>query len=128
MSERIEITPAGHAKMKVAEEFICLVTMVPGIHHAVTIPEGYIFDGATIPRLVWSVIGHPFDPKYIDAAAVHDWYCDRAAELRDYQLRVIGDAVFFALLRRAGVSWLKRSSMYLVVRIYGLWRFRRVRK
>jgi hypothetical protein len=128
MSERIEITPASDGKMAVAEEFVCPITLIPGIYHAVTIPEGYIFDGASIPRLVWSFIGHPFDPKFIEAAVVHDWYCDRAAELRDYQLRVIGDVVFFALLRRAGVSWRKRSSMYLAVRSYGLWSFRKVRK
>ena len=128
MSDALAIQPAPLGKMAVAVEHTVAVTTVDGITHTVTLPAGYIFDGASIPRLVWSVIGHPFDPSFIVAAAVHDWYCDRASETHDYQLRVIGDAVFFSLLRRAGVSWWKRSSMYMAVRAYGFWTFRKVRK
>jgi len=128
MSSSIRISPAGEGRVSVASEYTIDITTVDGIRHVVTLPEGYVFDGASIPRLVWSVIGHPFDPSFLVAAAVHDWYCERATELKDYQLRVIGDAVFFALLRRAGVPWWKRSSMYVAVRSYGLWTFRDVRK
>lgn len=128
MSERLAISPGESGKVRVASEFIVTVTTADRITHTITLPEGYGFDGASIPRPIWSIVGHPFDPSFIEAAAVHDWYCDRAAELRDYQLRVIGDAVFFALLRRAGVSWFKRSAMYAAVRVYGLWSFRGVRK
>ena len=124
----LAIQPASLGKMSVADEHVVSVTTAGGITHTVTLPRGYVFDGASIPRLAWSMIGHPFDPSFLVAAAVHDWYCDQAAQTHDYQLRVIGDAVFFALLRRAGVSWLKRSAMYLAVRSYGLWSFRKVRK
>lgn len=128
MSEHLAVRPLVDGRMAVDVEHTVAVTTVRGITHTVTLPEGYPFDGATIPRIVWSVIGHPFEPRFLLAAAVHDWYCERAAETRDYQLRVIGDAVFFALLRRTGVGWLKRSSMYGAVRVYGLWSFRGVRK
>jgi hypothetical protein len=35
--------------------------------------EGFTTDGASIPRLLWPVIGSPFDPDYIaPCAGVHD--------------------------------------------------------
>lgn len=104
--------------MRVVSTFDVVVSRVQGIAHLVTIPAGYEFDGASIPRFVWSWIGPPFDPSFVVAACVHDWYCDRARECRDYQLRVIGDAVFFALLERAGVASWRRAAMYVAVRAH----------
>ncbi len=38
------------------------------------VPKGFIFDGASIPRLAWSVLGvTPFDPRIIEQACWHDW-------------------------------------------------------
>ena len=36
------------------------------------IKAGFIFDGASIPRWLWSAIGHPFDPNWLAAALLHD--------------------------------------------------------
>jgi hypothetical protein len=113
--------PDGPQYMRVTSPIWEDITSLPGVFHAVEIPVGYRFDGASIPRLAWSIIGAPFDPSYCLAACIHDWYCEHSHEIGDYQARVIGDAVFFSLLKKAGVSRWRRIAMYLAVRINSWW-------
>lgn len=40
-----------------------------------TAPAGFIFDGATIPRALWTVFGDPFIGDYRRAAVIHDLVC-----------------------------------------------------
>lgn len=122
---KLAIEPWGHY-MRTTEVVDVVISDAQGIMHLVTIPPGYVFDGATIPRFVWSVIGHPYDPTYVLAACVHDWYCDTAERVKDYQLRVIGDAVFFSLLARAGVAEWRRLLMYSAVRLNSLLNKKRI--
>lgn len=41
----------------------------------VTIPKGYIFDGASVPRIFWGIVA-PF--KHVTCSARHDWDCGKA--------------------------------------------------
>lgn len=100
-----------------------VVSSFPNVWHHVIIPRGYAFDGASIPRALWWLIGSPFEPDLMLAACVHDWYCDHTSDC--YQSRVIGDAVFFALLARAGVARWRRVLMYLGVRLHSFWAYGR---
>ena len=36
------------------------------------VPKGAVVDGASIPRVFWSVMGGPFDGPYRDGSVVHD--------------------------------------------------------
>ena len=45
------------------------------------IKAGFVFDGASIPQWLWSVVGNPFDPNWLAAALCHDALY--AAELLD---------------------------------------------
>lgn len=38
-------------------------------------PKGFIFDGTTIPRALWTVFGDPFIGDYRRAAVIHDLLC-----------------------------------------------------
>jgi Protein of unknown function (DUF1353) len=40
-----------------------------------TAPAGFIFDGTTIPRALWTVFGDPFIGDYRRAAVIHDMIC-----------------------------------------------------
>lgn len=113
--------PDGPRYMRVTTPIWEDITNLPGILHAVEIPVGYRFDGASIPRLAWAIIGPPFEPDFCLAACVHDYYCDHSHEIGDYQARVIGDAVFFALLKKAGVPRWRRVLMYMAVRLNSWW-------
>lgn len=99
---------------------------VDQVTHCISVPTGYRFDGASIPRLLWSLIGSPFEPDLMVAACVHDWYCEHTAN--SYQSRVIGDAVFFYLLAKAGVPRWRRVVMYLGVRLNSYWFYGRFQR
>lgn len=77
--------------------------------HDITVPEGFITDGASIPWW-WR---WRFDPwgRCGVAAVVHDWFVTRA-ELPKWQI----DWVFYGLLKASGVSDLQAGMMFLAVR------------
>lgn len=87
----------------------------------VSIPALYRWDGASIPRPLWWIIGRPKDPRFALASLVHDWICEEA-ETRPQ--RVFGDAVFLWLLRDAGVAPWRHYAMFLAVTAYRrvIWR------
>jgi hypothetical protein len=76
----------------------------------IPIPKGFKFDGASIPKAFWQLIGTPFDPDFIDAARTHD-YC--------FLTRCVGfkmaNIQFYEDLKHAGVSAWKRQAMYQAV-------------
>lgn len=112
---RIQIEPDGAGFCRTVATVFAPLRRIEGVIHWIEIPAGYRFDGASIPRCLWSLIGGPFDPQFALAACIHDWYCEHTSEC--YESRVIGDAVFFYLLRLAGVPKWKRTLMFLGVRL-----------
>ena len=40
------------------------------------VSKGWIVDGASIPKIAWSIIGSPLSGKYCDASVIHDYHCD----------------------------------------------------
>lgn len=102
------------------------VAIVPvdanGLHQVrMSVPEGYEFDGATIPWFAQLVIGKPKDPMFQWASLVHDLLCDASAT---YQDREINDSLFLFLLYRSQVSGWRRRAMWLGVRFHSrfVWR------
>jgi hypothetical protein len=43
-------------------------------------PEGWVVDGASIPKFLWSLTGGPYEGLYRNASVVHDVECDRKAK------------------------------------------------
>lgn len=90
---------------------------LPRMGNPVVADSGFVFDGGTIPRWCWSVIGGPFEfalPAYI----IHDWLCDNAeAHPKEYdQLRFWADQTFYDILIILGYSKAKAGLMYEAVR------------
>ena len=44
-----------------------------GTLYQFSILPGFVFDGASIPRLLWFAAGDPMQPPRVAAALVHDW-------------------------------------------------------
>jgi hypothetical protein len=44
--------------------------------HTLTASPGFVSDGASIPRVAWTLVGGPWDGKYRQAAVVHDVGCE----------------------------------------------------
>lgn len=80
------------------------------------IQRGYFTDGASIPRFLWRVCGHPMSTVRLPIAIVHDAIYD--GTLRGYT-RKQADAIFRdALVERGHPKW-KASLEYTVLRWFG---------
>ena len=86
---------------------------------AISIRAGMRTDGASIPRIAWRLVGHPFQVPLLGPALGHDALY--AAELVS---REEADRWFLEAMRRAGIVWVKRNSIWLAVRAGGgvVWR------
>ncbi len=81
-----------------------------------TVPKGYCYDGASIPRLFWRVIGANTDNKFLIPALIHDVLCEHH-EYVNYD-RSFSTDVFNALLECSRVNKLSRFMMKNSVACY----------
>jgi hypothetical protein len=80
----------------------------------ITVTKGFVFDGASIPKFFWRVIGHPFSSKYIRSALIHDiLYMTEAMD------RKVADKTFKEMLKHDRVESWKIPLMYNAVRVGG---------
>ena len=80
------------------------------------IPKGYCYDGASVPRFFWRIIGANTDNKFLIAALVHDVLCENHHYINDD--RNFSSQVFNALLEASDVRPLKRYCMKHSVNFY----------
>ena len=81
----------------------------------VKIDRLFVFDGASIPRVLWFFVGSRYLPKYMLPALVHDFL------LRDGRLGRLGaDRQFKKYLRLNGVGLLLSELLFIGVRL-GSW-------
>lgn len=81
----------------------------------ILVPAGFISDGATIPRFLWPIIGHPWD-DYEQAAWLHDYICKH---MRRTYNRKQGEKIMYDAMGALGVSKWKRKTMYRGLRMFG---------
>lgn len=106
---------------------------MPGDGWGLDIPKWFRCDGASVPRLLWLILGFsPTDPALL-AAFPHDF------SYRSGRRRVLADALLYAGLLDLNPHptteafrrrlWIVRSwLMYLGVRIFGGWNYWRAKK
>lgn len=87
------------------------------------IPKGYAWDGATIPRMFWRLIGAKTDNKFLVPSLIHDVLCEN----HDYidNDRYFSTIVFERLLYVSRVSpfsrWMMKHSVDNAQKIIGGW-------
>ena len=89
-----------------------------------TVPAGTSTDGASIPRFLWRVCGHPLQAPRVYAAMLHDWlYTGEESGLDGAQpsdvTRKQADECYYALLRHFGVSAWRAKVEYWALRMFG---------
>ena len=85
-----------------------------GRRFSITVRRGFEFDGASIPRFLWRLCGHPMEVPRIAAALAHDWlYASHACD------RATADLVFREICRAVGVGRFRRFVEYRVLRLCG---------
>lgn len=85
-----------------------------GVPHRVTIGKGFVYDGASIPRFFWRVVGHPYQGRTLPGATVHD-----ALYASELMARSDADSVFYAMMKATKTGRVKRLLFWLIVRFFG---------
>ena len=78
------------------------------------IKAGFEFDGASIPRALWRLCGHPLEAPRIAAALVHDWLY--RAQVLD---RGIADEIFNQICKAVGMSAWRTGPEWAALRVCG---------
>lgn len=80
----------------------------------IVVPKSFRYDGASIPPAAWQLTYSPFNPDVMLPALIHDWlfYIHQVDREKT-------DDIFFKLLRRNRVDYLKASAMWGAVRLAG---------
>lgn len=81
-----------------------------------TIPKGYCYDGASIPRMFWRLIGSNTDNSFLIPALIHDVLCENHQYIMND--RDFSSEVFNALLEVSEVGKFKRCLMKHSVNFY----------
>ena len=88
--------------------------VVESLGYNITVKKGFDFDGASIPKWLWSIYGAPLNGNYVVASLIHDGlYASQKVSKR------ISDKIFLDVMKQSNVGYIKRTSMYLAVTMFG---------
>ena len=79
----------------------------------VELPIKFRSDGASIPQIVYSLIGGRWTGKYVLAALIHDYLRSIAVTPEDYKK---ADEIFLKIMEILGVTLWRRRIMWRAVR------------
>lgn len=101
------------------EDFTYHVEDFPS-NKTVTVPAGFLTDGASIPRALWS-FASPIG-RHAQAAILHDYLCECLTVMVDgtpeFITRKEADQIFRESLMVLGVPKLKARTMYMAVSVH----------
>lgn len=80
----------------------------------VYVPEGFLTDGASIPRCLWPIFSSTGKALY--AGVIHDF---RYSPLSDCQNRKLADQELYDGCRECGMGMIKATLVYRAVRLFG---------
>ena len=104
-------------KVNVVDEnvFILLEDVaVESLGYKITVKKGFDFDGASIPKWLWSIYGSPLNGNYVVASLIHDGlYASQKVSKK------VSDKIFLDIMKQSNVGYIKRTSMYLAVKMFG---------
>ena len=95
------------------QELLVPFTYIARDGESYTTPKGFLSDGASIPKIAWSVIGSPWVGNYVGAAVIHDYLCESGIVSRKK-----ADEVFLEIMEECNVPLLKRKLIYWAVRVW----------
>lgn len=90
------------------------LTFVDPAGEAWPVPSGARIDGASIPRVLWALIGSPFTGLYRRASVPHDYYC----VVRTRPWRAV-HKMFFHGMVADGVDPCEAARLYKAVYLFG---------
>lgn len=94
----------------------------------IEVKKDFVFDGASIPRALWSLIGAPQAGKHAHASLLHDnLYVYKALVRNGLAVDVTrrqADDLMLVVMKEDGVAWWRRNVIHRGVRLGGghVWR------
>jgi len=90
----------------------------------ITVPKGFVWDGASIPRGFQTISGIRKDRWIRAAALIHDFLYRTNGQftfrmIRRTLTRKQADTIFYTMMREAGMPWRKAIIAYWTVRGFG---------
>ena len=129
-----DLRPIKKGKYVLHEEWGYLWTK-DDITRVIIIPRGFVSDGASAPRILWTCTGITPDGLIRGAALAHDFLYKHGGVLPEnsyQQLALYGwvndnsvwtrknaDRLFCRIMKESGVGKIKRRLAYRAVRIFG---------
>lgn len=98
----------------VRERFEVTGVLDDGRVFEIAVDVDFVFDGASIPRWLWRVCGHPLSIPRVAAALAHDWLY--AAQVCD---RELADDIYRAICRQVGIGGFAAGVEYYALRWFG---------
>jgi hypothetical protein len=86
----------------------------PTNYKEIIVPEGFVTNGASIPRFLWSFCYDPFHPKIITGAVIHDYLYSTGIVPR-YMADEIAKTIWFD----HGAGEKRVALMYKAIRMFG---------
>lgn len=92
-----------------------------GSDNVITVPSGFITDGASVPRPLWDLL--PAWGTYSRAAVIHDYLCRLIDDGHPHPLafdRKTADGIFYEAMVVCGTGATMRWMMWAAVRFYAI--------
>ena len=97
--------------------------VVESLGYKITVKKGFDFDGASMPKWLWSIYGSPLNGNYVVASLIHDGlYASQKLS------RELSDKIFLDLMKQHEVGYIKRQTMYYAVRMAGWYSWEQLTK
>lgn len=91
--------------------------------HYIIVPEGFLHDGASVPRLFWTISGLTPDGLHRAASLIHDYLYENFGKTKHrLYSRKECDQIFKDIMKKSGVNSYRVKIAYFAVRIGG-WTF-----
>ena len=98
----------------VAADWQIDVVLPDGREFHIVVRKDFVFDGASIPRALWRLCGHPMEVPRVAAALAHDWlYASHAVD------RKTADMIYRAICMKVGVGRIRSKVEYAALRFCG---------
>ena len=83
--------------------------------YMIVVPAGFVTDGASIPRFLWRLCGHPMSTRRFPAAVIHDWLYSGAVPCDNK----FADGIYRDALVLLGFPRWKAELEYCTLRLCG---------
>lgn len=93
----------------------------------ITIEDGYVWNGADIPKFLWSLVGSQYNPEFKIPSMIHDYmlefkeqiyYRYITDDITVAEYRRLTSLIFREALKVAGVKTIKSNFMSWTVQMY----------